>query len=147
MRVTAQDDPVEALKWANDRLGEDDWWPADTVSLSVLDDAGARRAVVVFNYFQGSQACIHIASDGSKAWLTRDVLFTIFGWAFFEMKLTRLSGYIAASNGPSLRLAFGLGFVPEGRLRAAAPDGGDMMVNGMLRTECRWLKRGDHGQG
>ena len=88
---------------------------------------------------------MHIASDGSRNWLSRDFLAAMFAYPFVQLRLHRVTGLIAASNADSLRFARHIGFRDEGVMREGAPDG-DMMVLGMLRRECRWIAK-EHRHG
>ena len=56
-----------------------------------------------------------------------------------QLGCRRVTGYVPAANARARRLDEHLGFVYEGRLREALPDGQDVLVLGMLRRECRWL--------
>jgi len=46
---------------------------------------------------------------------------------------------VPVANMRARRLVEGAGFVLEGLVRSAAPDGGDVLIYGMLKEECRWV--------
>lgn len=152
MRVTINRE-AEALEWAASRVGSiasaergGATWAADSQALAVIDEADQIRAVAVMNYFQASQCVCHIASDGTKAWVNAHTLSQLFTYPFCVLNLRRLSGYTPAANQTAYQFALRLGFIHEGVQRRAAPDGDDLLVTGMLREECRWLREGIHGR-
>jgi RimJ/RimL family protein N-acetyltransferase len=63
-----------------------------------------------------------------------------FRYPFIRLARRRITAETAASNIPMLRIQRRLGFVQEGVKRGAAMDGGDAIIFGMLRDECRWLE-------
>ena len=92
----------------------------------------------VYNFYTVSDIAISVASDGSGHWLTRDFLRAVFGYPFNQLKVRRLTSYIASRNAASLRFNAKLGFTTEGILRHALPDD-DLILRGMLRSECRYI--------
>jgi RimJ/RimL family protein N-acetyltransferase len=46
---------------------------------------------------------------------------------------------VPVSNTRARRLVEGAGFTLEGLMRSAAADGGDVLIYGMLKPECRWV--------
>jgi L-amino acid N-acyltransferase YncA len=111
----------------------------------MLIDSDRLRAVVAYSDYTGQAVTAHVASDGSK-FCTRAFLRVCFRYPFEQLKVARVTGLIAASNAASLHLASHLGFRTEGRMRDAADDGGDLLVVGMLRRECRYLTKEKHEQ-
>ena len=83
---------------------------------------------------------MHIAAVPGRRWMTRDFLRVAFRYPFWQLGCRRVTGYVPASNADALRFDLHLGFVQEGRMREALPDGEDVIVLGMLRNECRWLE-------
>lgn len=74
-----------------------------------------------------------------KRWCNRRMLRFMFGLAFKALNCRRVSLAIDARNSDCLKLAKKLGFTREGILRAQRDDGGDNVVWGILKTECKWL--------
>ena len=139
MRVTMRNQP-ELIVWAAPRMGvPEDQVPAETVALGVLDDAGEIHAVIWLNAFYATHASLHIASNGGKRWATRQVLRTVFAFAFGYMRLTRLNFVVSVNNVPVQVLALKVGLRIEGVARCGANDGSDGILFGMLAHECRWL--------
>ena len=110
-------------------------------SIAVVD--GSRiRAVFAFDGFSQRGCMIHIATDGTATWPGRDfdnLLTRIFAYPFRQCGYARLTALVAASNTRSVQLVTRRGGVLEGSMRKAAVDGGDLLVFGMLREECRWV--------
>lgn len=93
-------------------------------------------AVAVIEHWCGWDCELSIASTGG---LSRDFIRAVFGYVFDQLGCRRVTGRVSASLAWAKQLQR-LGFREEGRLREAAPDGGDTIVFGMLRQECRWLE-------
>ena len=51
----------------------------------------------------------------------------------------RVTARVPVANMRARRLVEGAGFVLEGLVRSAGPDGGDVLIYGMLKEECRWV--------
>lgn len=133
------------VKWAAKQLHEYGDFGA-AVGFGIEDDAGRLRAGVVFNDYNGVNMNIHVASDGSGTWMTRELLWTVFDYAFNQAKVNRITGLVGSKNEASIRFNVHLGFEHEATLEGAHPDG-DMIVYRMWRKDCRWLnmKRPNHG--
>lgn len=113
-------------------------------AIGLLDQAGAELvAGVVYDTFTGHNIEVHTAAVG-KPW-TRLYLGECFRYPFEQLKVERLTAKIAANNAASRAFVEGLGFKLEGTLRQWLPSGTDLMIYGMLKSECRWLQAGLHG--
>lgn len=129
-------------------------WAQEVIGCTFFPDARAIgwgdddviRAVAVYDRWSVADVHVHIASDGSGRWLTRSFMAAGFHFPFVTAQRRRVTGLVAACNHAALQLNLHAGFRREGVLREAAPDGGDVIVLGMLRRECRFLppdQRGD----
>jgi RimJ/RimL family protein N-acetyltransferase len=103
-----------------------------------LERDGEVCAVVVFDGFSECDCNIHIASDGTKRWMSRDLLLAAFAYPFVQLGLRRVTGLVPAKNSEALRFDQHLGFIIEGRCHDALPDD-DLMVLGMTRSRCRFI--------
>lgn len=127
------------LEWARTRCGvSGPTWSPESEAVGVLDN-GELRAVVVYNDFRGDACAMHIASDHTRQWATRNILGGLFGYAFIYKRMNRAVAVVPAANRNAILTAVKLGFQFEGRLRAAAVDGSDAVLLSMLRDECLWL--------
>lgn len=98
---------------------------------------GALVAGVLYEGFNGFNAWMHVAAVPGARWLRRDYLRACFAYPFRVCGLSRVSGYVEASNLAARRFDEHLGFTEEARLRGAASDGGDVIIYVMRREDCR----------
>lgn len=99
---------------------------------------GALVAGVAYAEWNGVNVVCHIASDGSKRWLTREYLRTIFDYPFNQLGCKRITVCVGEGNTASRRFVLHLGFSLETTLQGAHPTG-DMLIFRMRREECRWI--------
>jgi RimJ/RimL family protein N-acetyltransferase len=104
-----------------------------------LEVAGELVAGVLFDNYNGTSVCIHVASDGTKRWLNREFLWFTFHYAFNQLKVKKLVGPVPASNAAALKFDLNLGFVEEARITDAC-EGGDLIFLTMTREQCRFLE-------
>ena len=134
MRYEGQE---EMVSWAQKVIGCQ--FRPDAKAIGLEGDNGL-QAVTVFDGFSQCDCNIHVASDGSGRWMTREFLFHSFAYPFIQLGLRRVTGLVPAKNEAALRLDLHLGFEHEGRCRNALPDD-DIIVLGMLRENCRFIPR------
>lgn len=137
------DEHARIAQWVAERAGCDVHAWAGYVCIGV-EQGDDLVAGVVLESFTGSNANIHVAGVG-RHWLNRALLFTVFDYAFNQLGLRRLTGYVQANNANALRFDTHLGFVPEAVIRDGAPSG-DVIVLAMYPETCRYLRRPTHGQ-
>lgn len=131
------DRQAELIAWTEARIPENRF-RADAKAIGVTRN-GEICGVAVFDNFSVGSCCVSVASDGSRRWITREFLIRVFAYPFLQLGYRRLTCFIAASNRDSIRLCQHLGWVREGVLRQGSPDGDDLIVLGLLRSECRFL--------
>lgn len=129
------DGQAEMLAWAEAVIGCQ--FRPDAQCIGWEQD-GQLRAVTIFDGFSACDCNMHIASDGSRRWMTREFLFHSFAYPFIQLKLRRVTGLVPAKNKDALRFDHHLGFEVEGVCRHALPDD-DIVVMGLLRDSCRYL--------
>ena len=100
---------------------------------------GELVAGVAYGDWNGVNVVAHIASDGSKRWLTREYLAVIFDYPFKQLKVNRITCMIGGNNHDSRRLCEHLGFELETTLKGAHPSG-DLLVYRLWRQDCRYLR-------
>lgn len=108
--------------------------------ITQLHDDGYPAAVAVYSRFHETNLEMSIASDGSKRWINKAYLYACFAYPFNVLGKRRIMGVVEEGNEAAMRLDLHLGFVEEGRLRKWFGEK-DGILLGMLREECRWLKR------
>lgn len=126
----------ELLRWAAERIGVECFKP-DAKTIGQERD-GEIAAVVVFDGFSDVDCNMHIASDGSRRWLTRALLVAAFTYPFIQCGLRRVTGLVPADNKDALRFDEHLGFRREG-FHPHATKTGDLISLGMLREHCRYI--------
>lgn len=99
-------------------------------------------AGVVYCNWNGPNVECHIASDGSRRWMTKKYLHTIFDYPYNQLKSDRITVCIGEGNTDSRRFVEHLGFTLEARLSKAHPTG-DLLVMRLFRQECRWIGKHD----
>jgi hypothetical protein len=124
------------LAWAAQTIGLQ-CFKADARAFGVERD-GTLCAVVVYDCFSECDCNMHVASDGSRTWLTRSVLRYAFGYPFIELKLRRVTALIPAKKLDVMQFNQNLGFRLEGHCPDAMPDD-DIYIRGMTRKECRFI--------
>lgn len=131
-------DTSKMVAWAEARIH---LWTAraDAQALGVERD-GALVGVVVFDTF-GPKACmVHVASDGSRRWLTRGLIRRVCAYLWRQCGFGRVTMIVDARNAAAINLCLRFGAVQEGCLREAAYGGGDQLLFGVLSRDCvRWL--------
>jgi RimJ/RimL family protein N-acetyltransferase len=106
--------------------------------LGYADDSGM-RAGVVYCSSNGANLHAHIASDGSRRWLTRGFLKAMFWYPFEEVNVPRITVTASASNLASIKFVQHLGFMREFVMERATENGEDLIGLRMFKEECKWL--------
>ena len=127
------------LPWAQDRIGVT--FRRDAYTLG-LEKAGELVAVVVYDSFGEVDCNMHIASDGTSAWMNKSLLVSAFAYPFIQLKLNRVTGLVPAKNELALKFDEHLGFVREGYHPKGCKDD-DLISLGMLRENCRFIPKGE----
>ena len=110
-----------------------------------VEENGRLIAGVVFSDYNGVNIQMHVASDGSRNWMTRELLWMVFDYAFNQAKVKRITGLVGEGNIEARNFDEHIGFVVETTLESAHPTG-NLIVYKMFREDCRWLKiRSRHG--
>jgi RimJ/RimL family protein N-acetyltransferase len=134
--IYGEDDRI--LPWALERTGVVGF-RHDARTIGYERD-GDMVAVVVFDGFSDVDCNMHIASDGTRRWLTRELLTASFAYPFIQCGLRRVTALVPARNVDALRFDEHIGFRREGYHPCAAKDG-DLVSLGMLREWCRFIPR------
>lgn len=100
---------------------------------------GKLIAGVAYANWNGPNVECHIASDGSKRWLTRRFLWTIFDYPFNQLGVKRITVCVGEGNAASNRFVRHLGFTIEAELADAHPTG-RLRIYRLWKSECRFLQ-------
>lgn len=113
------------------------------MTIGVMSDSGAPLGAVVYHDFRDKDIQLSCAADSSQ-WLNRGVLGSIFAYPFKQLKCDRVTALAPFKNSHTRCFLERLGFQQEGVMRKGFNDD-DCVVYGMLRDECKWIERENHG--
>jgi RimJ/RimL family protein N-acetyltransferase len=94
----------------------------------------------VYHNFRGHDIEVTVAFEDPR-WALPGTLRALFAYPFETLRCARMTAVVARKNKRSRRLTEGLGFRLEGVARRAIDGKQDAMIYGMLREECRWLRK------
>ena len=103
-----------------------------------VEKNGVIQGAVVYHEWNGGSIRIHVVSNHSKTWVTREWLHVIFYYAFDQLKVKRITGFTPEVNTAALEFNKRVGFVEEARLKDNEATG-DTIVLKMTRKDCRWI--------
>lgn len=127
---------AEIAYWVAQRLGVNSFGPCRAIGVG-LD--GEIIAGVVYHDCRHRSLEMSIASTTPK-WATRLTLKHFFAYPFLTQGVDRVTALVDADATDIQRFDERLGFVKEGVLRKAHPNG-DAIIYGMLREECKWVPK------
>ncbi len=104
-----------------------------------LEKSGEMVAGVIYEGYHRHNAWMHVAAKPGARWMTKEYLRTCFAYPFAVLGVSAVRGYVNASNTAARRFDEHLGFKQEALLEGAAPDGGDVVIYRMKRSECRYV--------
>lgn len=137
MKRIVWNEPERVMHWVAARTDEDAYHLYTAIG---LEHDGELVAGVVYTNKAGANILMHVASDGSRHWMTPAYLAACFRYPFIQEGCQRITGLVRADNLEAQRFDEHLGFKREGQLRAACTDGTDLIVYGMLKSECRFIE-------
>lgn len=126
----------ELVAWAEARIPHCCF--RDDARAIAHEQDGDITAVVVYDTFSRGSCFVSVAASRRK-WFTPRFATVAMAYPFIQCGFSRINCVISERNRLSLRLTRHFGWTEEGRLRAAGPEGEDMLLFGMLRSECRWI--------
>ena len=110
--------------------------PESSAAIGIMED-GELTAGVMFDRYNKASICIHIASIG-KLWLTRKFLNVCGDYAFRQLGVKKVLGFINSSNTKSIRFAEHIGFILESTILDAAPDS-DLLIYSLTKDRFKYL--------
>jgi RimJ/RimL family protein N-acetyltransferase len=134
MKILRCERTDQAVAWAKQIIGVQGI-TGDVLAVSLVNEADEFLAVTVFSAYTGTNIDMHIAARPKSHWLSRSYFRAAFELPFTVLEVTRVTGLIRAENLRAQRFVARLGFQYEGRMRKAFPDGGDLVLYGLLREE------------
>ncbi len=137
------DQPERVGRWVCERAGGQ--WKGCETAIGIEKD-GHLVGGVVFDDFNGANINMHVASDGSRAWLNREFLWFVFYYPFVQLGVKRVTGIVPSNNLAARSFDEHIGFRLEATLKDAHPAG-DLLIYVMKPEYCRWLRVKDrHGK-
>lgn len=109
----------------------------EDVTISRVTSKGNLMGGVLFKNFTGASIAIHCASF-TPNWLSRDLLWVMFHYAFEQLGVKKVIGPVPSSNLGALAFDYKVGFKYVTTVPGVFPDG-DLIVLEMDRASCRWL--------
>jgi len=144
--ILANQDEMVA-KWVASRMPIFEFGSTPYTALGLMNQAGMIIAGCVYQNYTKADIHMHVAALPDKRWLNRPFLGECFRYPFEQLGCKRVTGLVPSKNTDAQRFDEHLGFIYEGRIRQILPDGDDLIIYGMLREECRFLKVGlNHGR-
>lgn len=128
------DDNERIADWCAQRIEHFAGWGSDPKAIGYEVSGALKGGVVYTNYTKANV----FASIVCEAPISKKFLFSMFYCPFEQFGVKHISCAIEGSNLRSINLCTRLGFKLEGRLRESAVNGEDVIMMGMLRSECRW---------
>jgi RimJ/RimL family protein N-acetyltransferase len=125
------------LRWIEARV--DAKFPKDAVAFGLEKDGEILAAYAYDNYTNHS-ICMHVAAVEGKNWLTKELLWRSFAYPFLQLNCHRVTALVKENNVQCRKFVENHGFTQEGILRENFPDKSNMIVYGLLKDECRFLR-------
>ena len=123
-------------EWVADRAGGK-YHPDDSQAIGLTKDDEI-IAGVIFERYNGESLWVHIAAEGR---LTPAFIRAICNYAYIDCDVNKTIATVSSGNVKSIRFVENMGFIEEGRVRDAAPDG-DIIIYTMSKANCRFINHG-----
>lgn len=111
----------------------------DLKMLAWVDD-GKIRMVVGFNAFVGKICQMHIAIVPGYKYTPKEMIYAVFHYVFIQANRDLVLATVNSKNEAAIKYDQRIGFKEMWRLPKMHDDGGDIVVLGMHRSECRHLR-------
>ena len=129
-RSVAENDGLRA--WIEQRVPE---YKSGATTICVgVEREGRLVAAVAWDGWRGTSVEATIAAD-SPRWATRQTIASLLAYPFGQLACQRVSAFVRKGNKISRRFVEGIGFVLEGRLRAAGPNLETVLLYGLVRSD------------
>lgn len=140
MKTIICDQPARVGDWVCARVGGkfnlSDSWAIG------LEKGGQLIAGVVFDTWLGNSIAMHVAGEGGH-WMTREFAKVCFTYAFIQLKVKKVLGFVDSTNTKARRYDEHLGFQLEHVIKDAGKFG-DICIYSMTADQCRFIKE-DYG--
>jgi RimJ/RimL family protein N-acetyltransferase len=99
---------------------------------------GELVGVIIFNNFKVSSAEFSVILKNEYGY-SREFLRVAANYIFNIERKWRLTAFVNPLNTKAKALIEKAGFIYEGTQREAADGGGDLLMFGLLKSECKWV--------
>lgn len=99
------------------------------------------KIVVGMHGFLGKVCQIHIAFAPDWHFSPREMLRVVFNYAFVTRGCELLIGIVNSKNEQAMRFDAHLGFKELHRIPGMHDDGGDIVILGLRKSDCKYLKK------
>jgi RimJ/RimL family protein N-acetyltransferase len=111
-----------------------------------LQENGELIAGVLYDNYNGRSISMHVASNGTGAWMTREYLRVCFDYPFNQLGVNVIIGLVDSENLAARKFDEALGFKLEHSVPNAGPKG-DLLLYSMTAAQCRFLRMKErHGR-
>lgn len=141
MKRVVWDQPVLVGAWVCERIGGQ--FNAQLATAIGLERDGELIAGVIFDNYMGQSIAMHVAGEGGH-WMTREFARACFGYAFNQLKVKKVLGFVDSTNAAARRYDEHLGFKLEHVITDAGKVG-DLCIYSMTPDKCRFIGE-HHGQ-
>jgi hypothetical protein len=129
---------LEAVAWAKQVIGVESS-TGFCRAVSAVDDKGDFVFVVVLSNFTKTNIDMHTAARPGSTWASPKAIVTmfrfLFEYVFVTLGVRRVTGLVRASNYAARKFDEHIGFVKEGEMREAFPDGENLIIYGFLKAD------------
>ena len=124
--------------WVGERIGIQEFGPCCT--MGIVEDDVIQVGLVWCDYRPDmSSISMCLAIDDFRH-ITKGIMAEVFAYPFEELQVRRVTNTCSIHNKKAIAINRRAGLIQEGIMRQAYPDGSDMVVFGMLKAECKYLK-------
>jgi len=142
MKRVIWDQPVRVGEWVSQRIGGE--FNELLATAIGMERDGELIGGVIFDNYAGRSIAMHVAGEGGH-WLTREFLRAVFGYAFNQLKVRKVLGYVDSTNEQARRFDEHIGFHLEHVITDAGKVG-DLCIYSMTPEKCRWLNQNSAAQ-
>lgn len=135
MKRIVWDQPERVGRWVCERT--DGHFDAGCSTAIGLERDGDLIAGVLFDHYTGRAIAMHVAGEGGH-WMTREFARACFGYAFNQLRVDKVLGFVDSTNQAARRYDEHLGFRLEATLTGAGKSG-DLLIYSMTPAQCRWI--------
>jgi RimJ/RimL family protein N-acetyltransferase len=112
--------------------------PDHTVGIGVINNNDVLVAGVTYYNYRHPKS-IEMSIFSNAPWTSKNIIRDLLHYPLVQLNCSRITCIVDIDNKHTLRFLTRLGFVKEGVMRDANPDG-DAVIMGLLKTECKWIK-------